>query len=212
MTMNATYNPKIFDVEDLEAAQDIILTPEVGLTTADRWEAETPYLLSLMKDFNLNKDSLVVDYGCGIGRLSKEIIAQNDCHVVGVDISMNMRSLSHIYVNSDKFAPISKDFLPLLQDSVDAVLAVWVLQHTFNLDEEISNIKKILKPGGKLFVVNEKLRCIPTDKGWMNDGKDIFISLQSNFKTEVIDNLDASVVSDQVSRRTFYGMFTKVEQ
>ena len=78
-----------------------------------------------------------------------------------------------------------------------------------NLDEEIKRIKSVLKEGGFLFVLNERTRFVPTTKGWMDDKKDIFIALQSNFKTHNIDMMDETIVPKGSGARTFWGIFTK---
>jgi hypothetical protein len=66
-------------VNNLAEAMSIILTPE-GSTTADRWETETPYLADLIgQQCALRPDSLVLDYGCGIGRLAHELISRHNC-------------------------------------------------------------------------------------------------------------------------------------
>ena len=65
--MQPTYNPRVFEVNDIPQAMSIIMTPE-GSTTAERWEKETPYLADLIgEQFAITADSLLLDYGCGIG-------------------------------------------------------------------------------------------------------------------------------------------------
>ena len=40
-----TYNPKVFEQENIENAKKIILTKEDNLETDERWEKETPFLV-----------------------------------------------------------------------------------------------------------------------------------------------------------------------
>ena len=47
--MQPTYNPGVFNVNDIAQAMAIIMTPE-GSTTADRWDNETPYLADLVAE------------------------------------------------------------------------------------------------------------------------------------------------------------------
>ncbi len=100
------YNPRIFDVNTIDDAKKIILTPEAGMATNERWEKETPFLKKDISDFfkNLTKESVIVDFGCGIGRVSKEIIDAIGCKVIGIDISQSMRQLAIKYVNNLTFA------------------------------------------------------------------------------------------------------------
>src|SRR5947209_11388253 len=109
--MPLTYNPKVFEVNNLAEAMSIILTPE-GSTTAQRWETETPYLADLIgQHCAIEAGSLVLDYGCGIGRLAHELIKRHGCRVVGVDISPSMRALSVVYTRSDRFMSCSHEML-----------------------------------------------------------------------------------------------------
>ena len=93
-TANPVYAPGIFETPDLVSAQAIILTPEPGTTTEERWRVETPYLAAQMAEhLDLNINSLVLDYGCGIGRLSKALIERTGCFVIGIDIAQRMREM-----------------------------------------------------------------------------------------------------------------------
>jgi tRNA1(Val) A37 N6-methylase TrmN6 len=85
-----TYFPLVFDASNLDQAKKIILTPE-GSTTEHRRETETPYLAELIKP---GSASLILDYGCGIGRISKAFIERHGSSIVGLDINKNMRTLA----------------------------------------------------------------------------------------------------------------------
>src|SRR5215213_3946204 len=175
--MPFTYNPNVFQVNNLAEAMSIIMTPE-GSTTADRWETETPYVADLIAGhFSLGADSLVLDYGCGIGRVAHELITRHGCRVVGVDISPSMRALSVVYTRSDRFMACSHEMLEGLTArglKFDAALAVWVLQHCATPTQDTARIRAALKPGGDLFAINGNVRSIPTtEMGWVNDGLDI---------------------------------------
>ena len=69
------YHPDIFEVNDLKSAMEIILTTERGITTQERWEYETPYLVDeIGRAIELDHQSCVIDYGCGVGRIAKGLI------------------------------------------------------------------------------------------------------------------------------------------
>ncbi len=102
---NIKYNPNIFDKKNLDEAKRIILTNEKDITSQQRWENETPYLIeSISNKIKIDNNSLIVDFGCGIGRLSKELINKYGCKVIGVDISSSMREHARSYVNSSNFS------------------------------------------------------------------------------------------------------------
>ena len=70
------YFPEVFEVPDAEAAKSIILTNEgPGADTATRWELETPYVTALIAEhLKPQPGMLILDYGCGIGRLARPLI------------------------------------------------------------------------------------------------------------------------------------------
>ena len=209
--MPLTYNPAVFHVNDLAQAMSIILTPE-GSTTADRWEKETPYLADLIAEqFVLQPDSLVLDYGCGIGRLAHELIRRHDCRVVGVDISPSMRALSVIYTRSDRFMSCSQDMLDGLIArgmAFDAALAIWVLQHCAAPAQDMARIKSALRPGGDLFVANGNTRSVPTaESGWENDGLDVKAMLAGEFASVRDGQLARDKTTEIVAQGTFWGAY-----
>jgi SAM-dependent methyltransferase len=168
------YDPAVFtSVETVDDAVRVILTPEEGMTSAHRWKNEAPYLMKLIKP-HIEPGSLVLDYGCGIGRLAKPLIEMLNCQVVGVDISANMRALATSCVESPRFFAMAPAMLGVLRRTFDAAIAVWTLQHVHELALEISRIRDVLAVGGVLFVVNNKNRVIPgSHGGWIDDGKDV---------------------------------------
>ncbi len=183
--MRVTYNPAIFNVSDLAAAMGIILTPQDS-TTAARWQNETPYVADLIgQSLAIDNNSVLLDYGCGIGRVAKELIARHGCRVIGVDISPQMRALAAVYLDSDRFFACPPAMFGHLLDRgliVDSALAVWVLQHCFKPADDIARIRRALRADGRLFVLNNIHRAVPTlEKGWVDDRIDVRAQLCNEF-------------------------------
>jgi SAM-dependent methyltransferase len=93
-----------------------------------------------------------------------------------------MKTFATLYVsNPRKFKIISQ--LPD-ENSVDVCLAVFVLQHVENPQQEIEKIVNTLKPNGYLVLINEDNRFIPSDvdsKGfviWDNDYFNVFTAIE----------------------------------
>ncbi len=170
-----TYDPSVFmDVDTVDEAMRIILTPEAGMSSAHRWKTETPYLMSLMEK-HIARGSTVLDYGCGIGRVSKPLIEKHGCIVIGADIAPNMRALAASCVGSDSFFALHPDMLMLFPSNVaDAAIAVWTLQHCVDPKLDLHHIAEMVKPGGTLFIVNNMRRVVPVSGGrWADDQIDI---------------------------------------
>jgi SAM-dependent methyltransferase len=107
---------------------------------------------------------VVLDYGCGVGRLAKAMIETSGCSVIGVDISQSMRQLARDYVGSDRFIVVSSGQYDTMVHGglrVHAAIAVWVLQHCLKPAEDIARIRRSLVPDGGVFVLNMPKRAVP---------------------------------------------------
>lgn len=210
-TREAMYDPRIFDVGGEAAARAIILTPDSGQSTEERWRRETPYLASLATELlQLRPGLIALDFGCGIGRLARALIGSTQCSVIGVDSSASMRRLASGYVREENFGVLSPAMLAFLDMHFDAALAVWTLQHCWPLAPEVERLASILKPGGSLFVVNELYRCIPTNRGWIDDGEDVRVALAAAFGEPWYDApVSPEVFGDDHSRRAYVACYRK---
>lgn len=207
-----TYNPRVFDVPNEEAARQIIVTPEGGLSTDTRWERETPYLGELLSArLKVPAGGVVIDYGCGIGRVAKELIGRLGCHVIGVDISQDMRSLALGYVRSPNFSAVSPEVLRAMVRNglrVDAAISIWVIQHCLRPQEDLDLIKSAMKEGARLGVVNNRWRAVPTVGGkWADDGLDARQLLEQTFRPLETAPFDPAVVSQLIADRCFWAIY-----
>lgn len=208
-----TYNPKIFSVPDEAAARTIILTPEAGQSTDERWAAETPYLGELFgRTLAPGPDHLVVDYGCGVGRMSRELIRRFGCSVLGVDLSPEMRAMAPGYVQAAAFSVVSPEvFAHMVRCGLvaDMAISVWVLQHCLTPFDDLDLLRRSLRPGGRLGVVNNRRRAVPAvEKTWGDDQIDIKSLLRANFATVEEGELDRTVVG-RLADVTFRGTYER---
>ena len=211
--MQGQYNPAVFNVNDIPQAMRIILTPEDS-TTEERWRTETPYLADLIdRSFEFTPQTIMLDYGCGIGRLAKEMITRHGCRVVGVDISPSMRALAVIYVQSDRFFACAPTMLEAIIERgfrFDGAVSIWVLQHCQNPSEDIARIRHALQSEGRLFVVNNINRAIPTlNQGWLNDGIDIKSMLGAGFALREEGRPTLDKTSQLIAQHTFWASYSQ---
>ena len=206
------YRPETFHVRDMDEAKRIILTPE-DTTTEERWRKETPYLADRIDAFmRIGKDTLLLDYGCGIGRIAKELIGRHGNTVVGVDISPSIRQLALEYVASERFAVCPRPAFKALIDrgvKVDGAIAVWSLQHCAKVEEDIALITYALKPGGSLFVCNLLHSAVPTDAGWIDTGFELGTVLAKTFKQISVEPVSPEYTSPGIARVAFIGTYRK---
>ncbi len=206
-----TYRPEIFAKRNIEEAKSIILTPEPGTSTEERWAKETPYLAEeLVRSLAPTESSVLLDYGCGIGRLAKELIERTGCTVLGVDIRPEMRIMATSYVGSERFLATSRHGLHALTRSnlrVDHAYSVWVLQHCARPAEDIALLQASLRIGGRCYVTNGHTRCVPTDKGWASDGVDVAKLLSSCFEMLEDRPFPEGVTTEHLRRHAFCRLY-----
>jgi SAM-dependent methyltransferase len=159
----------------------------------------------------LKPKSLVLDFGCGIGRLAKPLIEKHCCSVIGIDIAANMRALAASCVDSERFAVMPPQMLNWLQAGrADFALAIWTLQHCLDPRAEIERIRLALRDGGKLFVVNNIGRVVPTTGGWIDDGIDIRATLKDYFTELECGQLEGDDIAPGTFKdNTFWAVYQK---
>lgn len=170
------YIKEIFDPVNEQHAKDICLSPDPN--DPKKFQKETNFFIDfLSKNGYVSPDKNIADFGCGVGRVSKQLIEQLNCSVVGFDISKKMIHAAINYVENDNF-----DFYHYGMNvenkcklKFDTVIASLVLQHSEHPIYDINFINDIMKPNGIFVLVNEKERFVPTEivRGavkWHDDG------------------------------------------
>jgi ubiquinone/menaquinone biosynthesis C-methylase UbiE len=191
------YIKEVFDVVTLEQAKNVVLTDDP--TNPNKFDQETKFLIDIINGQNIiTPESNVLDFGCGMGRVSRELVKNFSCNVIGVDISTSMLNFAKSYVNNPaKFTPLIRYTTP---NSVDICISTFVLQHTENPKREISNIFNVIKTNGYFILVNELHRFIPDSVDnnnyiiWKDDNFNIFEEVESKFKkTRSIPYMDTGI-------------------
>ena len=103
----------------------------------------------LKRDLETRASLTIVDFGAGDGSLGREILAQAPgARVISVDIENNLKSHDTQFVKRSLNAP-----LDIASGSVDIVCARYVLHHVADLEFAVRDIYRILRPGGKLLIL-----------------------------------------------------------
>ncbi len=212
-TREVRYRAEIFDTPNLDAAKSIVLQEEPGMDTETRWRQETGFLADWMAGaIRLDSNALVIDFGCGVGRLSKVFTDRFGVSVLGVDLSAPMRAMAADYVASPRFSSASPEmFTSLLRAGLraDMAVAAWVLQHVLDLRGEIDRLWHALKPGGLFIVLNMHRRCIPTTAGWADDHQDVHAVLTSRFEAVAEAPIPLSASAPEVLAQKFLRVYRK---
>ncbi len=109
----------------------------------------------------------VLDVGCGDGQVSR-LAAKMGADVIGIDPTWNCVSVAHER-GGGAFARAGAAQLPFADASFDAVVACLVFEHIRDVDSAISEVSRVLQPGGRFcFFLNHPLLQTP-NSGWIDD-------------------------------------------
>ena len=121
----------------------------------------------------LGSSSTVLDIGCGGGEVIKLLATKMpEGKVYGIDHSLEMVNLSKrvnkSLIGSDRVGINhgSVSSLPYTDDMFDIVTAFETIQFWPNLNEDLREVKRVLKPSGKLLVVNRYPDLEGRDSNW----------------------------------------------
>lgn len=209
-----TFNPDFFIPRDLDHAKHIILTPEDS-DVDERWQLETEFTLKIIELFlPLDSNSIVLDWGCGIGRLSKVLIEKYNCKVVGIDLQPKMLEYAKSYVNSDLFETLEyKDiFNKLPRERFNAVIASWVFQHSDKTQYEIPLIYRSLKEHGQMFILECEKKAIPNQVGgYFDDNISTKQQLSKYFTPDSVGKIPLDYTTKKIREMTWYGVLSKLD-
>lgn len=113
----------------------------------------------------------VLDVGCGEGQIARVLQSRTSVQsfVVGVDPTQGQVDVAVERSVGEQYLRSGADALPFPDGSFDAVLACLVFEHIDALNEAISEVARILRPGGRFsFFLNHPLLQTP-NSGWIDD-------------------------------------------
>ena len=107
-----------------------------------------------------SKDTKVLDYGCGTGRMSI-MLGKEGYHVIGIDpaeehirIAQSLNDLPHVQFK------LMSDRIEESENSFDAVVSSSVFEFVPDAEEYIADIQRVLKSNGVLLI------SIPNKRSW----------------------------------------------
>jgi SAM-dependent methyltransferase len=93
----------------------------------------------------------VLEVGCGRGSLAVRIAKELQCEVIGLDASAAMVAASTSLGVTTILGDVRD--LPFTSNSFDVVMAAWMLYHVSPLDDGLSELARVLRPGGRLVAI-----------------------------------------------------------
>jgi SAM-dependent methyltransferase len=99
------------------------------------------------------KNSTVLDFGCGDGRYIEEFLKINPYKILGADISpYAIREAKKKFPKANFHVVSEEKKLPFNNESIDFILAADVIEHLFDVPNFLSEMNRILKKSGKIFI------------------------------------------------------------
>jgi ubiquinone/menaquinone biosynthesis C-methylase UbiE len=117
--------------------------------------AQEPHIPEVA-DFAAWKGRAVLEIGCGLGTDLLQF-ARAGAHVTGVDLTPRAVELTSrrfdVYGVEGRFQVEDAEELSFLDDTFDLVYSNGVLHHTPNTQKAVDEIRRVLKPGGRVIVM-----------------------------------------------------------
>lgn len=158
-----------------------------GFSMEVRYRTETPlFAKAIVSNISFRDSGCadIIDYGCGVGRIAKEIIKQSPGVIVhGVDASSEMLKLAAEDIgNSGHFHPSLPTMINMGHGNADLVYCVYVLQHVPSIEirEILQRIYDNLKDDGTFVYCSSDYRmAIRFDSGGFHDDRYLGVDLQA---------------------------------
>lgn len=153
--------------QDLEAARNIIQERKNNIrqffnTIAPQWDELKK---EVMGDLNLDgiikekigRTTNILDLGCGTGALLETLAQGETMALIGVDSSPQMLEQARSRLSGNPHADLrlgELEHIPLRSNAVDSAVMNMVLHHLSQPGQSISEVWRVLKPGG-VFILTD---------------------------------------------------------
>lgn len=133
---------------------------EISIIYDDVREEDITTLNALLEKGKLHKNSTVVDIGCGTGNYANALSRVTGASIYGLEASEGMISKARaknkdiIFVNGDA------QCMPFEGDFFDLAYMTDVIHHIPDLDKMFSEIRRILRVGGRLCIATQSHKQI----------------------------------------------------
>jgi malonyl-CoA O-methyltransferase len=109
----------------------------------------------LLEYFSLSGNERILDVGCGKGRYGRVLLTQHPAlRITGLDISERM--LHYAPAGMSRVSATMTE-LPFASSAFDAVYATESLEHAVDIELAIAGMCQVLRPGGKLAIIDKNL-------------------------------------------------------
>lgn len=126
----------------------------------------------------------VLDVGCGTSEIGKHI--SDKAHYFGIDVSFIALKMA----NDCKFERFNllqgnAESVPFKDAAFDVIISTYSLEHFISLREILDEMKRVLKPSGKLILLCSTYDCfysVPPSLDWLGSAQKLFFMLKQLLK------------------------------
>ncbi|MCX6509677.1 MAG: class I SAM-dependent methyltransferase [Actinobacteria bacterium] len=144
---------------------------------ADWWQREftdgvdpeyTEQIIPLILEWTAGFER-VLEVGTGEGQVARAIASTHGASVIGIDPTVNQIDEAIRRGGGPEYQLVGAESLPFEDASFDAVVCCLVFEHIDAVDAALSEVARVLRPGGRfVFCLNHPLLQTP-GSGWIDD-------------------------------------------
>lgn len=189
---------------------------------SDVFERENLWIKKILKeDFSYRKNSVWLDFGCGSGYWLEtfsqlaDIIYATDVNPEAIDYCKKIYA-----VNNINFSLFNGKTINIERESVDVITVFWVLQEVLsdeNLVKIFDEFKRVLKPKGKIFIVENiysDVRFLTKSSIYgdmlLNQEGEIIRQFKENTIYPILSQIGFSFLGKGMYELSFYEIYEKM--
>lgn len=161
---------------------------------------------NLLRILSAKSGEEILDLGCGQGFFAREL-GKLGGKILGVDIAGELIKLAKEKAGpNEKYLVLSAEHLAnIASDRFDAAICVLALQNIKNLSLVISELSRVLKPGGRtVIVLNHPSFRVPTATSWGYDEKEnVQYRRIDKYLSEITQQVDMSQGEKHPGKKIF---------
>jgi demethylmenaquinone methyltransferase/2-methoxy-6-polyprenyl-1,4-benzoquinol methylase len=129
-----------------------------------RWRKRT------LEELDIHAEDRVLDIATGTGDMALQAISMQRCDIVGLDLSGNMLRTAldkwREKVDDDPYSVLQGDALrmPFQDGTFDRAMVAFGIRNMADIDQFLSEVNRVLRPGGRLAVVEMSVPRLPVVK------------------------------------------------
>jgi ubiquinone/menaquinone biosynthesis C-methylase UbiE len=151
----------------------------------------------------------VLEVGCGWGELAEWIARETGADVVALDLSERMVELARSAGIDARVGDVQA--LPFPDGTFDVAVAAWMLYHVPALDLGISELERVLRPGGRLVAVTNSRYHLIELRDLVGSGPSTLSFTRENGE-ELLGRCFARVRREDVDGRIAFANRAEVEE